>query len=104
MPGLPVVDLAEALAQRVPQLPKVMLLSTGGEANEAAIKLAKLVTGGWQAVGFAQSWHGNRRGRIGHLQGRTSRLRANAGRLLRPSRAERLSPPLSWYILANGDQ
>src|SRR5439155_4168337 len=54
----PVVDLAEALAGLVPQLPKVMLLSTGGEANEAAIKLAKLVTGGWEAVGFAQSWHG----------------------------------------------
>src|SRR6266850_4480602 len=54
----PVVDLAEALAGLVPQLPKVMLLSTGGEANEAAIKLAKLVTGGWEVVGFAQSWHG----------------------------------------------
>jgi 2,2-dialkylglycine decarboxylase (pyruvate) len=35
-----------------------MLLSTGGEANEAAIKIAKLVTGGWEVVGFAQSWHG----------------------------------------------
>jgi 2,2-dialkylglycine decarboxylase (pyruvate) len=54
----PVVDLAEALAGLVPQLPKVMLLSTGGEANEAALKLAKLVTGGWEVVGFAQSWHG----------------------------------------------
>jgi 2,2-dialkylglycine decarboxylase (pyruvate) len=54
----PVVDLAEALAGLVPQLPKIMLLSTGGEANEAAIKLAKLVTGGWEVVGFAQSWHG----------------------------------------------
>ena len=54
----PVVDLAEALARLVPQLPKVMLLSTGGEANEAAIKLAKLVTGRWEVVGFAQSWHG----------------------------------------------
>jgi 2,2-dialkylglycine decarboxylase (pyruvate) len=54
----PVVDLAEALARHVPGLPKVMLLSTGGEANEAAIKIAKLVTGGWEVVGFAQSWHG----------------------------------------------
>jgi 2,2-dialkylglycine decarboxylase (pyruvate) len=54
----PVVDLADALAGLVPQLPKIMLLSTGGEANEAAIKLAKLVTGGWEVVGFAQSWHG----------------------------------------------
>ncbi len=54
----PVVDLAEALARLLPGLPKVMLLSTGGEANEAAIKIAKLVTGGWEVVGFAQSWHG----------------------------------------------
>jgi 2,2-dialkylglycine decarboxylase (pyruvate) len=54
----PVVDLAEALAELAPQLSKVMLLSTGGEANEAAIKLAKLVTGGWEVVGFTQSWHG----------------------------------------------
>lgn len=54
----PVVDLAEALARLVPELPRVMLLSTGGEANEAAIRLAKLVTGKWEIVGFAQSWHG----------------------------------------------
>jgi 2,2-dialkylglycine decarboxylase (pyruvate) len=58
MLSLPVVDLAEALARLVPSLPRVMLLSTGGEANEAAIKIAKLVTGGWEVVGFAQSWHG----------------------------------------------
>jgi len=54
----PVVDLAEALAQLVPELPRVVLLSTGGEANEAAIRLAKLVTGKWEIVGFSQSWHG----------------------------------------------
>jgi 2,2-dialkylglycine decarboxylase (pyruvate) len=54
----PVVDLAEALARLVPELPRVLLLSTGGEANEAAIRLAKLVTGKWEVVGFAQSWHG----------------------------------------------
>ena len=54
----PVVALAEMLAALVPDLPRVMLLSTGGEANEAAIRLAKLVTGKWEVVGFAQSWHG----------------------------------------------
>ena len=54
----PVVGLAERLAGLVPALPKVMVLSTGGEANEAAIKLAKLVTGGHEIVAFAQSWHG----------------------------------------------
>jgi 2,2-dialkylglycine decarboxylase (pyruvate) len=53
-----VVDLAEKLAELVPDLPRVMLLSTGGEANEAAIRLAKLVTGKWEVVGFTQSWHG----------------------------------------------
>jgi len=58
MISAPVVDLAEALARLVPSLPKAMLLSTGGEANEAAIKIAKLVTGRWEVVGFAQSWHG----------------------------------------------
>jgi 2,2-dialkylglycine decarboxylase (pyruvate) len=54
----PVVALAERLAALVPDLPRIMLLSTGGEANEAAIRLAKLVTGKWEIVGFAQSWHG----------------------------------------------
>ncbi|MBV8456665.1 MAG: aspartate aminotransferase family protein [Acetobacteraceae bacterium] len=54
----PVVALAERLAGLVPELPRVMLLSTGGEANEAAIRLAKLVTGKWEIVGFTQSWHG----------------------------------------------
>jgi 2,2-dialkylglycine decarboxylase (pyruvate) len=58
MLSAPVVDLAEALARLVPELPRVMLLSTGGEANDAAIRLAKLVTGKWEIVGFAQSWHG----------------------------------------------
>jgi 2,2-dialkylglycine decarboxylase (pyruvate) len=58
MLSAPVVDLAETLAGLVPDLPRVMLLSTGGEANEAAIRLAKLVTGRWEVVGFAQSWHG----------------------------------------------
>ena len=58
MVSAPVVDLAEALARLVPDLPRVVLLSTGGEANEAAIRLAKVVTGKWEIVGFAQSWHG----------------------------------------------
>ena len=54
----PVVGLAETLAEQVPQLPKVMLLSTGGESNEAAIKLAKTVTGKWEIVAFSRSYHG----------------------------------------------
>jgi 2,2-dialkylglycine decarboxylase (pyruvate) len=54
----PVVALAEALAKQAPDLSKVMLLSTGGEANEAAIKLAKTVTGKWEIVTFTKSYHG----------------------------------------------
>ena len=53
----PVLELAEKLAGLVPALPRTMLLSTGGEANEAAIRLAKLFTGKWEVVGFASSWH-----------------------------------------------
>jgi 2,2-dialkylglycine decarboxylase (pyruvate) len=55
----PVVDLATRLAGLLPDgLDRVLLLSTGGEANEAAIRMAKLVTGKYEIVGFAQSWHG----------------------------------------------
>ncbi|HEY0124204.1 MAG TPA: aspartate aminotransferase family protein [Rhizobium sp.] len=55
----PIVDLAEALAELVPELPRSMFLSTGGESVEAAIRLAKVVTGKWEVVGFAQSYHGS---------------------------------------------
>jgi 2,2-dialkylglycine decarboxylase (pyruvate) len=55
----PVVDLAKALAGKLPpSLSKSLFLSTGAEANEAAIKLAKLYTGGHEIVSFSQSWHG----------------------------------------------
>jgi 2,2-dialkylglycine decarboxylase (pyruvate) len=54
----PVVDLATRLAALAPGLDRVLLLSTGAESNEAAIRMAKLVTGGYEIVGFAQSWHG----------------------------------------------
>jgi 2,2-dialkylglycine decarboxylase (pyruvate) len=55
----PVVDLAAALADLLPGLPRSMFLSTGGESVEAAIRLAKVVTGRWEIVGFAQSYHGS---------------------------------------------
>ena len=55
----PVVDLAKRLAELAPgELSRALLLSTGAESNEAAIRMAKLVTGGYEVVGFAQSWHG----------------------------------------------
>lgn len=54
----PVVALAERLAKLAPGLDKVILLSTGAEVNEAAIRLAKLVTGKHEVVAFSKSWHG----------------------------------------------
>lgn len=55
----PVVDLATRLADVAPAgLERALLLSTGAEANEAAIKMAKLYTGKYEVVSFAQSWHG----------------------------------------------
>ncbi|MBB4682856.1 aspartate aminotransferase family protein [Amycolatopsis jiangsuensis] len=55
----PVVDLATRLAGTLPaSLSKALLLSTGAESNEAAVRMAKLVTGKYEIVSFARSWHG----------------------------------------------
>ena len=55
----PVVELARRLAASLPAaLSKVLLLTTGAESNEAAIRMAKLVTGRHEIVSFARSWHG----------------------------------------------
>ncbi|GAA3705542.1 aspartate aminotransferase family protein [Gordonia hankookensis] len=55
----PVVELSARLADSLPDpLDKVLLLTTGAESNEAAIRLAKLVTGRHEVVSFARSWHG----------------------------------------------
>ncbi|SNY52466.1 aspartate aminotransferase family protein [Paractinoplanes atraurantiacus] len=55
----PVVDLARNLAATLPDpLSKVLLLTTGAESNEAAIRMAKLVTGRHEIISFARSWHG----------------------------------------------
>ncbi len=62
----PVVDLSRRLAHSLPEpLEKTLLLTTGAEANEAAIRLAKLVTGGHEIVSFARSWHGMTQGAVG---------------------------------------
>ncbi|MEQ5843304.1 aspartate aminotransferase family protein [Paraburkholderia acidicola] len=55
----PVVELATRLAEIAPRgLERSLLLSTGAEANEAAIRMAKLVTGKYEVASFARSWHG----------------------------------------------
>ena len=55
----PVVALSQRLAAMLPpHLSKSLFLSTGAEANEAALKLAKLNSGKYEVVGYAGSWHG----------------------------------------------
>ena len=55
----PVVELAALLASVSPgKLDRVLLISTGGESNEAALRMAKLVTGKYEIVAMNRSWHG----------------------------------------------
>jgi len=54
-----VADLSKALAKLVPKpLSKSLFVNTGSESNEAAIKMAKLYTGGFEVVALGGSWHG----------------------------------------------
>ena len=54
-----VVGLAERLANVLPKpLSKSMFVNTGGEANEAALKIAKYASGGYETVSLGGSWHG----------------------------------------------
>jgi 4-aminobutyrate aminotransferase-like enzyme len=55
----PVISLGKRLTSLTPPgLDKALFLSTGGESNEAAIRLAKFYTGKFEIVGLAASWHG----------------------------------------------
>jgi 2,2-dialkylglycine decarboxylase (pyruvate) len=62
-----VVELCSELAAMLPaNLQKSLPLSTGGESNEAAIRMAKLKTGKWEIVGLDASWHGATAGAGAH--------------------------------------
>jgi 2,2-dialkylglycine decarboxylase (pyruvate) len=55
----PVIDLCRELAALLPSsLERVLLLSTGSESNEAALRMAKLSTGRFEVVGLTASFHG----------------------------------------------
>jgi 2,2-dialkylglycine decarboxylase (pyruvate) len=55
----PVVRLARQLVATLPPpLERAMFLSTGGEANEAALRMAKLFSGGFEVLALTRSWHG----------------------------------------------
>jgi len=63
MLSAPVLSLADRLTATLPDpLSKAMLLSTGAESNEAALKMAKLFTGRYEIVSFDRSWHGMTQG------------------------------------------
>jgi 2,2-dialkylglycine decarboxylase (pyruvate) len=69
----PVVELARRLSGMLPSsLGKAMFLSTGGESNEAALKMAKLHTGKFEVVGLTGAWHGMTSGAqaVNYLAGR----------------------------------
>jgi 2,2-dialkylglycine decarboxylase (pyruvate) len=54
-----VVTLSERLSAMLPpSLSKAMFLNTGAEANEAALKMAKLHSGKYEVVGLTGAWHG----------------------------------------------
>jgi 2,2-dialkylglycine decarboxylase (pyruvate) len=54
-----VVKLAKRLAEILPApLKKSLFVNTGSESNDAALKMAKMHTGGWEVIAFGGSWHG----------------------------------------------
>lgn len=54
-----VEELSERMADILPApLSKSMFVNTGGEANEAALKIAKFASGGYETVALGGSWHG----------------------------------------------
>ena len=61
----PVNELAQTLATLLPHpLKTVYFVNSGTEANEAAVKLAKRVTGKPNIVAFYNSYHGNTQGSL----------------------------------------
>lgn len=55
----PVLELADRLVGTLPEpLRRVMLLSTGGEGIEAALRMAKISSGRFEVASLLRSWHG----------------------------------------------
>jgi 2,2-dialkylglycine decarboxylase (pyruvate) len=54
-----VLALATELHELLPEpLRRTMFVNTGGESNEAALRMAKLRTGGFEVLALSGSWHG----------------------------------------------
>jgi 2,2-dialkylglycine decarboxylase (pyruvate) len=55
----PVAKLAKKLADWLPRpLSRSLFMNTGSESNEAALRMAKMVTGGYEVIALGGSWHG----------------------------------------------
>lgn len=55
----PVAKLAQKLAEWLPRpLKRSIFVNTGSESNEIALRMAKLVTGGYEVIALGGSWHG----------------------------------------------
>jgi 2,2-dialkylglycine decarboxylase (pyruvate) len=55
----PVLELSDRLVRTLPEpLRRVLLLSTGGEGIEAALRIAKLSSGRFEVASLGRSWHG----------------------------------------------
>jgi 2,2-dialkylglycine decarboxylase (pyruvate) len=55
----PVARLAKKLGQWLPKpLSRSLFMNTGSESNEASLRMAKLVTGGYEVIALGGSWHG----------------------------------------------
>ncbi|MBI2320554.1 MAG: aspartate aminotransferase family protein [Chloroflexi bacterium] len=75
--GAATILLAERLAALLPwPLEKAVFLSTGAEANEMALKLARMATGRYEIVGLVRSFHGLT---AGTLQATFNYRRTNTG-------------------------
>ena len=67
-----VVELCLALSELLPDgLDRTILLNTGAESNEVALRMAKLATGGFEVLGFTGSWHGMTAGAQSHTYSHT---------------------------------
>ena len=88
-----VIRLAARLAELLPApLEKAIILNTGSESNEIAMRIAKLATGRFEILGVDQSFHGLTAGAasVTNSVGKR-RLRSPDAWLVHPAGAVRLS-------------
>lgn len=90
-----VIELSKRLAYELPtSLSKSIFLNTGSESNEVAIRMAKLVTGGFEIIGFSGGWHGMTAGAQSYTYSKTRKKYGPAipGSLMLPAPYEYRCP------------